>query len=108
MMFSLLVGCLIPINAGLVNYYPDLAAIIPMLAGLTGVLLFAGIMILIYADKAAESSADREVLRPTLSQRSEPTNKLPLAGQQGSVSSVTEGTTDLLETIKTEVTRKRT
>src|SRR5215475_8827537 len=46
MMIGLLVGCLIPIIAGVKSYTPSVTPLIPILAGLAGIFLFAGVIIM--------------------------------------------------------------
>lgn len=49
---SLLVGCLIPLSIGLLNGFTGLSSVVTVLAGLAGVLLVLGIMLLLAAEGA--------------------------------------------------------
>jgi zinc-ribbon domain len=108
LMFGILVGCLIPINAGLLAYYPKLSPFIPILAGIAGFLIIAGVILMILADKAPEHLFDRKSSnRHALPQASE-TKKPELEADFESLPKIIEHTPDLLETGKIKISRKRT
>lgn len=63
-MCSLLVGCLIPIAVGLFSNSDALSAIIPVLAGLAGLLLILGSMLLLAADGVILTGDDQSQAAP--------------------------------------------
>ncbi len=97
---ALLVGCLIPIIVGINMYYPGLTPLILMLAGLAGILLFSGAILLIYADGLSKEPPSPDSSRSAKLPHAKQTNKLPPEDQSAYIPSVTEDTTDLLEVAK--------
>jgi hypothetical protein len=94
MMSGLMVGCLIPIFLGLFRDRDSLTPLILVLAGLAGLLLFAGIILLVYSDSL---QVIKKSFRPAPLPQGVTTNQLPPIDQSESVVSVTEHTTDLLD-----------
>jgi hypothetical protein len=102
---ALLVGCLIPIILGINMYYPGLIPLVLILSGLAGFLLFSGAILLIYADGLPKKPADRDSSRSAKLPQAKQTNKLPPEDHSEYIPSVTEGTTDLLESAKAKEKR---
>jgi zinc ribbon protein len=94
MMSGLMVGCLIPIFLGLLRGWDSLTSLILVLAGLAGLLLFAGIIVLVYSDNL---QVIKKSFRPAPLPQGVTTNQLPPIDQSESGVSVTEHTTDLLD-----------
>jgi len=103
---SLIVGSLVPVSVGITVFYPDAAGLIPLLAGVTGVPLFAGLLLIIYSFFLPKASADRPSPQPTARPQTEPTTKLPPERRAEPVPSVTEHTTVKLEAPKYEASRQ--
>ena len=108
LMFGLVVGCLIPISLGLLSNYGWLNQLILVLSGLAGLLLFAGCIRLIYADGVPETPVGSESYQLPAWQQAKQTNQLSSADRSASVPAVTEHTTDLLNPVKVEGSRKPT
>jgi hypothetical protein len=96
-MLGLLTGCLIPIVAGLLSYYPALSPLIPILAGMAGLFLFGGVIIMFLMESTGTRAkkSRKKILPPA-----EDTNKLPPGSDGTPILSVSEQTTGLLETVK--------
>src|SRR5262245_26202012 len=104
LMIGLLIGCLIPILAGLQNYTTaPLAPLFPILAGFAGLFMFGGIIIMLFFQTAGSyvKKTSRNVRRATPA--TENTNKLAPGSDSTPLSSVTERTTDLLERVESRV-----
>ncbi|HYE74421.1 MAG TPA: zinc ribbon domain-containing protein [Blastocatellia bacterium] len=97
-MLALMVGCIIPISMGLNAGVPNIPLIL-VVAGIAGLLLFGGIILVVFADSESKSSGKARKSSPKL-QRGEETNKLLTEAQNDSFTnfSVTDRTTDLLPT----------
>lgn len=102
MMLSFVVGASIPLIIGL--GYENLNSLIMILAGVAGVLLFSGISLAVYADiepKETEiEELDAKVSLPSAAE------KQLLEGNFQAARSVTENTTNLLETEKLKIPRR--
>ena len=96
-MAALMVGCLIVMAAGLRGYYPIFDTIILELAGLSGLLLFAGSSLLLYASYLPKVPVLEKSSQPKSLFQAEATSKLPPAHSPEAMSSVTEHTTRTLE-----------
>lgn len=104
-LLSLLVGCLIPISLGLLPNYEGLNQLILVLAGICGLLLFLGSILIIYSETLSETHDEAsQWMRPRQKAR---TKKLPPTDRSESIPSVTESTTDLLEVTRIKVPRER-
>lgn len=97
LMSALPIGCLIPISLGLFPNWAALSQLIMVLSGVAGLLLFAGIIVLVYGELLPQTQLERESSRLTSLRGAAPTNQLPPVGQSEPVPGVTEGTTDLLD-----------
>jgi hypothetical protein len=104
LMIGLLIGCIIPILAGLQNYTTaPLAPLFPILAGFAGLFLFGGVIIMLFfqTDGSSANKTRRKVLTATPS--IEDTNELPPGSDSTPIPSVTERTTGLLERVESGV-----
>jgi hypothetical protein len=84
---SLLVGCFIPISLGLFNGFIGLSALITALAGVAGVLLLLGIMLLLAAEGTILTS--RPATNPEVPTRAESEPPHPLLEERPTVSGAT-------------------
>lgn len=100
LMSALLVGCTIPICLGVLSHWPGLNQLILVLSGLAGMLLFGGIIMLVYSDSLPKTEPGKEASSPKPLPRSIPTNQLPPASQAEAIPGITEQTTGLLKTAK--------
>lgn len=96
-MFSLMAGCLIPIAVGLRNYTPIFEALIVILAGVAGLLLFGGSSLIVYGDLLPKTVAGKQRDQTESLNALPATTELPPAQEPiDLVSSVTEQTTHQL------------
>jgi hypothetical protein len=106
LMLALMIGCLIPISLGLFPNWAGIYQLILILSGLAGLPLFAGVILLVYADALPDLRANKESIQLKSLQRAVPTNQLPPVGQAEAVPSAVERTTDLLQTVEAKDSRK--
>jgi hypothetical protein len=99
-MMGLLVGCLIPINAGVLSYYPSLGPLMPILAGIAGLLLFGGSTMIIYSQSQGPKSRKP---RGVDSSEVEETNRLQSVASSTPLPSALERTTGLLDSAPAEL-----
>jgi len=99
-MIALIVGCLIPILAGLQSYDPGLRPLIPILAGVAGIFLFAGVIMIFYSESIGTSAGKSRRKAPPAA---DDTNRLPPGSEGTPALSAGERTTDLLERVNSEV-----
>jgi hypothetical protein len=92
---SLIIGSSIPALAGLVAYGLDLAALIPLAAGLTGMVMFTGVTLVVYSSFLPKASTSGTSPKPRTLPPSLVTTELPPGRRPESVPSVTEHTTAL-------------
>ena len=107
-MFALMIGCLIPISLGLFPNWPGRIPLILVLSGLAGLHLFGGSILLFYADTLPEVKASKKSPPIKSLRRADTTNKLLPVGQAEPVTSITEHTTDLLQTVEAKDSQTRT
>jgi hypothetical protein len=98
-MFSLMVGCLIPVALGLQRYAPIFQALILVLAGVAGLLLFGGSGLIVYGDMLPKNRENKYSDQQLTLNQSPVTTELPPAQAFEMVSSVTEQTTHHLEPV---------
>ncbi len=104
MMLSFVVGALIPIAIGL--GYEYLNPLIMILAGITGIMLFGGISLTVYADIEPKDSTFTEEFSPNALPQGNK-NKLPSAEFFEPAYSIVEEDTRGLETNKIKIPRNR-
>jgi hypothetical protein len=95
---SFLVGCLLPISAGLTSFYPWVDALAPVIAGVAGLVLFTGVIMIVYAStqKSAPSKSESTPIGDL--PQADTTNRLEAPADQLTVApSVTERTTEIFE-----------
>ena len=104
---SLLVGCLIPIAAGLSNFYPWTALLIPVIAGVAGLILFTGAMIIVYAASSPSLPRKRAVSELPDLPGADTTPQLEPPPGAERAPTVTEGTTEFFEQHVVDSTHER-
>jgi hypothetical protein len=98
-MFSgLAIAASTAVIAGLEEYYPNVGGLIPLVSGIGAVLLFVGLGLMTLSRLWPEASPPRSSSEPTALPQTQPMAKLPPARQPEPMSSVTEHTTELLQT----------
>jgi hypothetical protein len=95
---SLLVGCLLPITAGLTSFYPWADALAPVIAGVAGLVLFTGVIMIVYASGQKSITSKSESNPVGELPQADTTNRLQAPADQLTASpSVTERTTEIFE-----------
>jgi hypothetical protein len=97
MLTGLMAGSLFLAAEGLQKYLAGFADLVLVILGLSGVFLFAGIMVLVYAVFLPQISAERKPAQPQTTASAETTNPLASPPHPASLPSVTEPTTELLK-----------
>jgi hypothetical protein len=92
---SLIIGSSIPALAGLTASGLDVAALIPLAAGITGMVMFTGVMLIVYSQFLPKAPVAPPPLQATMLPPSQVTTELRANRQPEPVSSVTEHTTAL-------------
>ena len=101
-MSALMIGCLIPISLGLFPNWAGMIQLILVLSGLAGILLFGGVIQLIYAETLPDTLGTTETFQVIALPGVVPTNQLPPADEPEPIPSVAEHTTGLLADVSHE------
>ena len=105
---SLIVGSLLLVFAGLDNFYPGLANLIPVVLGISGMLLFGGSALVVYStflpkeSSGGKHSAAKLRAQPAAITKQQP-GRLP-----ETLMSVTEHTTELLDAVDSKIPARNT
>ena len=98
-MSSLVFGSLFLVFAGLDNFYPGMANLIPLVLGISGMLLFSGAALVIYSTFLPKESTSSKRSMPELRPQKGATTKQQINILPESLMSVTDHTTELFEAV---------
>lgn len=98
-MSSLVVGSLLLVFAGLNKFYPGMSDLIPLVLGVSGVLLFSGAALIVYSTFLPKESTSSNPSMPESRAQKGATTKQQINLLPETLMSVTDHTTELFEAV---------